>query len=71
MTYYDVIYMISNVFGAFVLYKMMDVYYEFTEYNKKINMLSYVLYFTIATIIQILFDGTILSYAVYIILIPC
>ncbi len=70
MTYYDVIYMISNVFGAFVLYKMMDVYYEFTEYNKKINMLSYVLYFTIATIIQILFDGTILSYAVYIILIP-
>lgn len=66
----NMIYAISNIFGAFVLYKMMGVYYEFREYNKKINMFSYVLYFIITTIIQILFDGSILSYAVYIILIP-
>ena len=66
----NMIHAISNAFGAFVLYKMMDVFYKFREYNKKINILSYVLYFIITTIIQILFGGTILSFAMYIIPIP-
>ena len=66
----NMIYIISNAFGAFVIYKMMDVYYEFRELNKKVYILSYVLYFIITSIIQILFDGSILSYAIYIILIP-
>ena len=67
---YGALYVASNIFGTFVLYNMMRVFYRLREYNKKIEIFSYVLYLVITTIIQILFNGTIFSHAMYLLFIP-
>ncbi|WP_414150500.1 hypothetical protein ACIZ62_14820 [Acetobacterium carbinolicum] len=39
---YEVVYLIANIFGTYIVYKFMHVFFETKEANHKIELLSYV-----------------------------
>lgn len=42
-----IVYLISSIFSTYTIYKFMCIFFERNEINKKIEMLSYVLYYII------------------------
>lgn len=61
MTFYDVIYLLTNVFGTYVIYKFMSIFFKGDKTNKKIELLLYILYFISIGIIHIRFNIPIIN----------
>lgn len=54
---YDIIYLLSNVFGAYTIFKFMCIFFERHETNKKVEFITYVLYYIVIGAIYITFDN--------------
>lgn len=50
---YEIVYIISNIFMAYVLYKFMGVFYNENVTNRKIELTSYCLYFIVISFFHI------------------
>ncbi|MPW26373.1 GHKL domain-containing protein [Alkalibaculum sp. M08DMB] len=48
---YNMIYIISNIFGTYIICKFMSVFFERKEANKKLELFSYTVYYIVMTII--------------------
>ena len=53
---YDIIYLLSNIFGTYIIYRFMFIFFARREKSKKISIFSYILYFVIIGIINIAFN---------------
>ena len=56
LTGYDLIYLMSNIFGTFIIFKFMTVFFDRKEVNKKTEFLSYFIYYLTIGAVYILFD---------------
>lgn len=56
MNYYDIIYLLTNIFGTYTIYKFMSVFFDYSEINKKLEMTVYILYFFLIGTIHIFFN---------------
>lgn len=45
MSNYDLLYIITNIFDVYIIYKFMSVFFERKDINKKIEFISYIFYF--------------------------
>ena len=54
---YDIIYLLSNVFGAYTIFKFMCIFFERDETNKKVEFITYALYYIAIGAIYITFDN--------------
>lgn len=41
---YEMVYLITNIFGTYIVYKFMHIFFETKEANHKIEFLSYALF---------------------------
>ena len=53
MNNYDIIYLLSNIFGTYIIYRFMFIFFARREKSRNISVLSYILYFIIIGIINI------------------
>lgn len=53
MAFYDIVYVITNIFGTYVIYKFMNIFFERNNINYKLEIVSYLIYFCLITIIYI------------------
>lgn len=53
---YDIIYLLSNTFGTYTIFKFMTFFFETDTANKKIEFISYVFYYLTIAIIYIIFN---------------
>lgn len=58
---YNIVYLISNMFGTFVLYKFMDVFFDREITNKRVEFISYFIYFILNSFIYLTLNIPILS----------
>ncbi len=56
MTYYNLIYLLSNIFGTYTIYRFMHIFFGPREKSKKVELTSYVLYFLVIGIVYITFN---------------
>ncbi len=54
ITNYHLVYMITFIFGTYIIYKFMAVFFNKENTNKKIEILSYILYYILTVAINIL-----------------
>lgn len=50
---YNLVYIITNIFGTYIIYKFMSIFFNRKEVNRKIELLSYLGYFIMITIIYL------------------
>ncbi|AWW27998.1 MULTISPECIES: sensor histidine kinase [unclassified Acetobacterium] len=50
---YEVVYLIANIFGTYIVYKFMHVFFETKEANHKIELLSYVGYYIFIALVYL------------------
>ncbi len=50
---YDFLYITTNIFGTYIIYKFMMVFFSREDVNKKIEMCSYVGYFFAISLIYL------------------
>ncbi|ROR25253.1 sensor kinase SpoOB-type protein [Mobilisporobacter senegalensis] len=50
---YSFVYLISNIFGTYTIYKFMGIFFEQKETNKKIEFVSYIGYFSIVSTVYL------------------
>jgi|SRR5690606_21490067 len=53
MSLYDMIYVITNTFGVYIIYKFMTVFFDRKNANTKVEMLLYIGYFLIVCAIYL------------------
>ncbi len=53
---YDLVYLMSNIIGTYVIYKFMRIFFEESLVNKKIEFLFYALYFIIISVLYLFID---------------
>lgn len=68
LTNYDIIYLISNIFATYIVFKFMNIFFDRSETNKKRELILYILYFIIIGMTYITFDNRILNLVVNLIL---
>lgn len=61
LTNYDIIYLMTNVFATYIVFKFMNIFFDRNEANRKKELTSYFLYFLIIGVIFITFDTPILN----------
>lgn len=54
---YNIVYLISNIFGTYVIYKFMKVFFYESQTSKKVEWLSYIMYFLVLSIIYLTFKS--------------
>ena len=47
---YDLVYSIMNIFGTYIVYRFMNVFFDRTTTNKRIELITYISYFFVITI---------------------
>ena len=50
---YNLVYIITNIFGTYIIYKFMSIFFNRKEVNRKIELLSYLGYFIMITIVYL------------------
>ena len=55
MDAYDIVYLLTNIFGTYTIYKFMSIFFERNEVNKKLEWIAYISYFLLIATIHILF----------------
>lgn len=65
---YDFAYLITNMFGTYILYKFMGIFFDRSKVNKRIEFLSYSIYFIIISLIYLTINIPIVNLVVNIIL---
>ncbi len=50
---YDIIYIITNIFNTYITYRFMGIFFSKEDINKKIELISYSLYFAFGTAIYL------------------
>lgn len=58
---YNFVYLVSNVFGTYTIYKFMGIFFDTKETNKKIELASYMGYFIIVSMAYLLLNIPILT----------
>lgn len=58
---YNFVYLISNIFSTYTVYKFMGIFFDRKEVNKKIEIASYVGYFTIVSIVYLIVNIPIIT----------
>jgi sensor histidine kinase YesM len=53
LTSYDIAYMVSFIFGVYILYRFMGIFFNRKNINKKIELISYSIYYILAVTISI------------------
>lgn len=61
LSLYDYIYIISNIFSTFIIFKFMCIFFDRTDVNKKIEFISYIGYFILISIIYLKFNEPIIT----------
>lgn len=61
LSLYDYIYIISNIFSTFIVFKFMCVFFDRTDVNKRIEFISYIGYFMLISLIYLKFDKPIIT----------
>lgn len=61
MNFYDIIYLLTNIFGTYTIYKFMSIFFDRNEINKKLEVATYILYFIIIGAIHIIFGFPIVN----------
>lgn len=61
LSYYNIIYFISNIFGTYTIFKFMTVFFQRDKSNKNTEFLTYFLYYLIIGIIYIFFNIPLLN----------
>ncbi|MDF2612132.1 MAG: putative rane protein, partial [Lachnospiraceae bacterium] len=52
-SYYDIIFILSNIFGTYIIFKFMGIFFDRGETNKKIEMITYISYYFIITVVYL------------------
>jgi len=50
---YDYVYLITSIFRTYTTYKFMDVFFDTSDTNKKIEFFSYMLYFVVISFLYL------------------
>jgi len=58
---YDIIYLLSNTFGTYTVFKFMNVFFDRNRTNKNIEAISYIMYFFIIGAIHIFYNTPIVN----------
>lgn len=56
-----VVYLISSIFSTYTIFKFMSIFYERSEINKKIELVSYIAYYLIMGVIFLTFNKPVLN----------
>lgn len=59
----NILYLISNLFGIYVIFRFMNVFFDRNNTNKKIEAESFALYFIIHSLVYILFSSPLIILA--------
>lgn len=68
MNSYDMIYLLSNIFGTYIIYKFINVFFDYCKKNKQYEYISYIAYFIIIGFLHITFNLPILNLIVSLVL---
>lgn len=52
----NIVYMISNIFGIYVIYKFMNIFFNTNEVNRKLEVLSYIFYYIVIGLAFLFFN---------------
>lgn len=58
---YLIVYLVSNIFGTYTIFKFMTIFFPRDKNNKIIELISYIIYFLSISLIYIFFDKPILN----------
>lgn len=58
---YNIVYLISNIFGTYVIYRFMKVFFSESQTSKKVEWISYILYFFVLSVIYLMFKSPVLN----------
>ncbi|MCR6545871.1 sensor histidine kinase [Dehalobacterium formicoaceticum] len=61
MDNYDIVYFLSNIFGTYIIYRFMYIFFDRRSKNKKLELISYILYFLAIGIIYISYNTPIVN----------
>lgn len=61
LSLYDYIYIISNIFSTFIVFKLMCVFFDRTYVNKRIEFVSYISYLILISLIYLKFNRPIVT----------
>ena len=61
MDVYDIVYLLTNIFGTYTIFKYMSVFFERNEINKKLKLIAYISYFLLIGAIHIIFAVPIIN----------
>jgi len=61
---YTIVYLLSNIFGTYLIFKFMHVFFESNKTSRKIEFISYIIYFIIIGGIYLKFDSPIINLVV-------
>ncbi|HAZ05360.1 MAG TPA: GHKL domain-containing protein, partial [Acetobacterium sp.] len=50
---YEMVYLLTNIFGTYIVYKFMHIFFETKEVNHKIEFLSYVGYYIFIALVYL------------------
>jgi len=57
LTGYDWVYLLSNIFSTYTIFKFMCIFFDRTEANKKIEWISYIVYYFVMDVTYIMLDN--------------
>lgn len=58
---YDIIYLMSNTFGTYTIFKFMAFFFDTDEANKRIEIISYIMYYLAIGTIYIMFNSPVFN----------
>ena len=61
MDTYDFIYLLTNIFGTYTIYKFMHIFFDHNEINKRVELASYISYFLLIGAVHIVFEIPIIN----------
>lgn len=61
MDAYDIVYLLTNIFGTYTIFKFMSIFFERNEINKKLELIAYISYFLLIGAIHIIFAVPIIN----------
>lgn len=61
MNNYDIVYLLSNIFGTYTIYRFMYIFFARRVKNKKVELTSYILYFLTIALIYISYNVPIVN----------
>ncbi len=53
LSFYDIVYVITSIFGIYIIYRFMNIFFERDNINRKIEIVSYLIYYVLISIIYL------------------